>query len=470
MPSAEFQNIDFGFKYGTQKAVKQSPVENGNFKIATDTGELFVDVANIRIAVKDIYVYEHEAEIRALTDPDVNRMYYARDTYKLMAYDINNLKWVNAGGSPDEINDRIDALTDRVDAITSFEIIMLEPGDDLPPEGQPGYIYFVPQDNSDADTVYDEFIWISSLGYYEKIGITAPELEDYYKKTEVDELVSGAKDYTDTQKGLVDEDITEINGDLLNLQGYISTINGDLEDLRQAILDTETGSASSGDVQQLRLTISNNKTASEQADTALGERIDTLDLNKAPKNHATSVTDFGIASTALYGHVKLSDSYANEIGNATSGIGASQKALFDAFTILENNKTPISHSSASTDYGIGNSSYFGHVKLSDSHNTLVGEASNGIGASQKAVNDLYEYLTTELLPHVSLSGSIVIVDYGDEDEGVVPVVPDPEPDPGNEEPDPEEPGGVDPVTPDPEEPETPTEPEEPEEPEENQGE
>lgn len=413
MPSAEFQNIDFGFKYGTQKAVKQSPVENGNFKIATDTGELFIDVANQRIAIKDIYVYEQEAEIRALTDPDVNRMYYAKDTFKLMAYNGSTLKWVNAGGSPDEIIERIDALTDRVDAITSFEITMIEPGEDLPETGQPGYIYFVPQDNSDEDTIYDEFIWIDSLGYYEKIGITAPELNNYYNKGEVDELISGAKGYTDTQKGYVDSDISDINTDISNLQGYISTINGDIETLSQAILNTGSTSATSAEFQQLSLTVSNNKTAAEEADQILDGKISALDISKAPKNHATSTTDYGLASSAVYGHVKLSDSYANSIGAAADGIGASQKALFDAFTILESNKTPISHSSVSTDYGQANASYFGHVRLSDSYNTVVGAASSGIAASQAAVKDLYDYIATDLF---NISGSTVIIDFGDEDE------------------------------------------------------
>ena len=421
MPSAEFQNIDFGFKYGTQRAVERSPIENGNFKIAINTGELFIDIADQRISIKDIYVYNNEAEIRAITNPDINRLYYSRDSHKIMAYDVSELKWVNAGGTPDDLIDRVDALTDRVDAIRSFEIIIIEPGNDLPEVGHSGYIYFVPQDDSD-EPIYDEFVWVSSLGYYENIGSTTPDLSNYYNKSEVDNLISESNNYTDTQKAFTDQDISEINSSIVNLQGYISTINDSIEEINQSIISPGS-TFSNEDLQHLSDIVSNNKIACDQANlvldnkiTQLSNEIESLDINTVPKNHATSTTDFGIGSTGVYGHVKLSDSYTSNIGDSTDGIAASQKAVFDTFRILENNKTPIYHSSASTDYGTGNSSYFGHVKLSDSYNSLVGEASDGIGASQKATKDLYDYISS-LLPHVNMSSSsVVVVDYGNEDE------------------------------------------------------
>ena len=51
--------------------------------------------------------------------------------------------------------------------------------------------------------------------------------------------------------------------------------------------------------------------------------------------------------------------------------------------------TPTSHASASTTYGLGNSSNYGHVKLSDSTNDTSGESS-GVAATPLAVKKAYD--------------------------------------------------------------------------------
>lgn len=57
-----------------------------------------------------------------------------------------------------------------------------------------------------------------------------------------------------------------------------------------------------------------------------------------------------------------------------------------------NDKAPTQHASAGTTYGIGNAGNFGHVKLSDSYTASQGAAANGVGASSKAVCELYNIL------------------------------------------------------------------------------
>ncbi len=52
-----------------------------------------------------------------------------------------------------------------------------------------------------------------------------------------------------------------------------------------------------------------------------------------------------------------------------------------------NGKAPTSHASSATTYGVGNSSSYGHVKLSDSTSS-TSSATGGIAATPKAVNDL----------------------------------------------------------------------------------
>lgn len=55
-------------------------------------------------------------------------------------------------------------------------------------------------------------------------------------------------------------------------------------------------------------------------------------------------------------------------------------------------KSDISHTSTSTEYGGGNSSQYGHVKLSDNYSSSSGSASESVAASSKAVVDAYSAL------------------------------------------------------------------------------
>lgn len=60
-----------------------------------------------------------------------------------------------------------------------------------------------------------------------------------------------------------------------------------------------------------------------------------LDNSKAPNNHASTETTYGVGSSTNYGHVKVSDIYNVEKGAAIDGLVASQKALYEAYTVLK---------------------------------------------------------------------------------------------------------------------------------------
>lgn len=62
---------------------------------------------------------------------------------------------------------------------------------------------------------------------------------------------------------------------------------------------------------------------------------------------------------------------------------------------LKDNKAPNNHASTSTTYGTGNASNYGHVKLSDNYTTSAGAESTGVGASSKAVADAYNAINTK---------------------------------------------------------------------------
>lgn len=55
----------------------------------------------------------------------------------------------------------------------------------LPIRGSSDYIYLVPNGGSGSN-VYDEYVWLSFTGRYEKIGSTSVDLSNYYTKSESD--------------------------------------------------------------------------------------------------------------------------------------------------------------------------------------------------------------------------------------------------------------------------------------------
>lgn len=60
---------------------------------------------------------------------------------------------------------------------------------------------------------------------------------------------------------------------------------------------------------------------------------------KAPTNHASTATTYGIGDASNYGHVKLNDSYTTSGGAASAAVGASSKAVVDGYNALNGNKT-----------------------------------------------------------------------------------------------------------------------------------
>lgn len=62
---------------------------------------------------------------------------------------------------------------------------------------------------------------------------------------------------------------------------------------------------------------------------------------KAPTNHALNGTVYGISTSGLFGHSKLSNTYNTLAGTADQGIGASQKAVYDAYTNLDGKVTTV---------------------------------------------------------------------------------------------------------------------------------
>lgn len=68
---------------------------------------------------------------------------------------------------------------------------------------------------------------------------------------------------------------------------------------------------------------------------ALSKNSTILATDVAPKSHATAYTTYGVATSGMYGHVKLSD-YANEDNGTSQGIAVTPLALYNVAAKKQN--------------------------------------------------------------------------------------------------------------------------------------
>lgn len=137
------------------------------------------------------------------------------------------------------------------------------------------------------------------------------------------------------------------------------------------------------------------------------DTIDVIRFHKPVYLTGVSVTWKNIYSSALPsgGHtaglggaigtaVKLQTARNVKIGNETHTFDGSSDIVFTAANM---GLAPQSHASTVTTYGVGNASYYGHVKLSDSYTSSpgsAGSAANGMAASSLAVYNTYNTFNT----------------------------------------------------------------------------
>lgn len=122
----------------------------------------------------------------------------------------------------------------------------------------------------------------------------------------------------------------------------------------------------------------------------------------APISHASSYTTYGVGNSSYYGHVKLYDSIGSYY-NVSYGYAATPYAVYNYLntyyynkTQLEENYAPYSHAEEYGRYGIGNNTLYGHVKLSDTPSS--NGQNNGVAATPKCVQDAISSLSpTEIV-------------------------------------------------------------------------
>ena len=78
-----------------------------------------------------------------------------------------------------------------------------------------------------------------------------------------------------------------------------------------------------------------NVTYGTAANTACQGNDSRLSNKREPTSHASTGTGYGVGNASNYGHVRLSDTYTSSVGAAANSIGASQTALYNAYTALK---------------------------------------------------------------------------------------------------------------------------------------
>lgn len=113
------------------------------------------------------------------------------------------------------------------------------------------------------------------------------------------------------------------------------------------------------------------------------------------KDTTYELTDFGITATADELNKLANCNISKEEIEILNGLIVNTKELNYLYGTKDNvqkqidEKAPLNHASTSTEYGIGTSIEYGHVKVADEFVESIGSAADGIVASQLAVHDSY---------------------------------------------------------------------------------
>lgn len=96
----------------------------------------------------------------------------------------------------------------------------------------------------------------------------------------------------------------------------------------------------------------NNGVAGSVFRKILNDNFTELYNDKAIKNHASSTTDFGIATTSVFGHIKVTTGNGLNLDNGVLSLAAASTAEATAGTITNKVMTPARVKEAVNAYGV----------------------------------------------------------------------------------------------------------------------
>lgn len=134
--------------------------------------------------------------------------------------------------------------------------------------------------------------------------------------------------------------------------------------------------------------VSNRVTTNTNNITALQTAVTTNTNNiagKAPNNHASTATTYGLGSGTNYGHTKI----INNI-TTTSYVDGQALSAYQGYVLNTAiaTKAPTSHANSASTYGLGTTALYGHCKVINAVNTAQYNDGEALSAYQgKLLND-----------------------------------------------------------------------------------
>ena len=217
---------------------------------------------------------------------------------------------------------RLDALTEQVASINLFDIQIVE---SLPAVGTEFVIYFVADtpDPSGELSTYKEYMWIPDEGhegggYYEQIGITKANLDDYYTKDEADARFAT----TAAGEGLAGR-MTEVEAKLGDMAASTAAGFTSVEDR----LAAEEAATTAATTRMNNIEVALGTSGTSTATSALG-RIDALEAD---------VDALENASTALEGRVDTAEGKIEVLEGQVNGVtgGSTADSILGRLDSLE---------------------------------------------------------------------------------------------------------------------------------------
>ena len=96
----------------------------------------------------------------------------------------------------------------------------------------------------------------------------------------------------------------------------------------------------------------NNGVSGQVFRQILNDNFTDLYTNKAEKNHASSTTDFGVASTTVFGHIKVTTGNGLNLSNGTLSLAAASTQDATSGTATNMVMTPLRVKEAINAYGV----------------------------------------------------------------------------------------------------------------------
>ena len=160
------------------------------------------------------------------------------------------------------------------------------------------------------------------------------------------------------------------------------------------------------------MTDGNGDIVASQTTAAQLEALRTLDTTstiqtqidgKAPTNHQSTGTSYGVGTALAYGHLKIANNVTTSSFDADAPVALSAyqgKVLNDGLS----GKAPTNHLSSSTDYGVGSGTQYGHCKTINNITTASYSAGEALAAYQGKVLDDKITAITPSMPSLNVVG------------------------------------------------------------------